>query len=343
MSFVTRFLFVALLASALGAFALPAGKRAPRPLYRDPPFDAPTDPVLCFNAERGKWLMYYTARRGNLTPEQAPGFTWVHGTEIGVAESGDGGATWNYLGTAGIDYGRAAHPEGITYWAPEVIWHVGVYHMFLTVVPGIFNDWDHPRSIVHLTSSDGLKWAALGPVDLHSDRVIDAAVIQLRDGTWRMWYKDERKEKALSYADSRDLATWEPKGGAVTDYNGEGPKVAHWRGRYWLIADTWAHGMRVWSSDDAQHWRAQEETLIGSHGDVVVSGDRAWWFYFGDNRLPSGPPPPAGVAAIPAAPRDRRATAINVVELVVADDRLLASPPELPTCIDLKSEREEER
>ena len=35
----------------------PAGKVAPRPLYRDPPFDAPTDPVFCFNAERNKWFM----------------------------------------------------------------------------------------------------------------------------------------------------------------------------------------------------------------------------------------------------------------------------------------------
>lgn len=27
---------------------------------------------------------------------------------------------------------------------------------------------------------------------------IYAAVIQLKDGSWRMWYKDERKPKALS-------------------------------------------------------------------------------------------------------------------------------------------------
>src|SRR5690242_7373400 len=33
------------------------GKVAARPLFRDPPFDAPTDPVLCFNAEAGKWYM----------------------------------------------------------------------------------------------------------------------------------------------------------------------------------------------------------------------------------------------------------------------------------------------
>ena len=39
------------------AAATPAGKVAPRPLYRDPPFNAPTDPVLCFNAESNKWFM----------------------------------------------------------------------------------------------------------------------------------------------------------------------------------------------------------------------------------------------------------------------------------------------
>jgi hypothetical protein len=36
----------------------PHGKIAPRPLYRDQQFDAPTDPVLVFNADQKKWLMY---------------------------------------------------------------------------------------------------------------------------------------------------------------------------------------------------------------------------------------------------------------------------------------------
>jgi len=39
--------------------------------------------------------------------------------------------------------------------------------------------------------------------------------------------------------------------------------------------------MRVWKSDDCLNWKLQAEALFGSHGDVVVSGDRAWWFYFG--------------------------------------------------------------
>ncbi len=169
---------------------LPRGKLVPRPLYRDPPFDAPTDPVLCFNAEQKKWFMYYTARRA--TAENTPGVTWVHGSKIGMAESSDGGATWTYRGPADIRYGQDEHPNDYTYWAPEVIWHDGLYRMYLSFVPGIFTDWNHPRQIVYLTSPDGVKWDTVGPVDLKSDRVIDACVIQAPGGAWRMWYKDER-------------------------------------------------------------------------------------------------------------------------------------------------------
>ena len=314
------------------------GRIASRPLYRDPPFDAPTDPVLCFNAEQNKWIMYYTARRG--TAADAPGVTWIHGTNIGMAESADSGATWTYRGLADISYGKNAHPTDYTYWAPEVIWVEGTYHMFLTYVPGIFNDWGHPREIVHLTSKDGVKWDALGRVDLQSDRTIDACVIQLPDRTWRMWYKDERKEKSLSYADSPDLNQWVPKGNAVTDFNGEGPKVIHWKGRYWLIADCWVNGMRVWRSDDCTNWKLQDEALFGSHGDVVVSGDRAWWFYFGGRR----PPNPAGATPPPTPQPNRgRTSAINVVELTVAEGKLLPGDPDQPTTIDLQPMRELEK
>jgi hypothetical protein len=79
--------------------------------------------------------------------------------------------------------------------------------------------------------------------------------------------------------------------------------------------------MRVWSSDDATRWTLQRDALLGHHGDVVVSGDRAWWFYFGS---------------------DRR-TAIDVVELEVRDGTLLAGDPAQPTYIDLKPEREREK
>jgi lysophospholipase L1-like esterase len=319
----------------------PVGNLAPRPLYRDPPFDAPTDPVLCYNPESHKWFMYYTARRATAT--NAPGVTWVHGSNIGMAESADGGATWTYRGTADIRYGKDVHPEDYTYWAPEVIWFAGTYHMYLSYVPGIFTDWNHPREIVHLTSKDGVKWDTVARVDLQSDRTIDACVIQLPNDTWRMWYKDERNPHPLCYADSPDLYQWQPKGAAVTDFSGEGPKVIHWKGSYWMIADCWQNGMRVWKSDDCLNWKLQQEALFGSHGDVVISGDRAWWFYFG------GPPLAAIVAnnASTGQPISRairgRSAEINVVELSIIDGRLMASDPTKPTYIDLKPGREEER
>jgi hypothetical protein len=97
-----------------------------------------------------------------------------------------------------------------------------------------------------------------------------------------------------------------------------------------LIADFWQNGMRVWKSDDCLNWKLQEEALFGSHGDVVISGDRAWWFYFGGPR--------AGAAQ----PRGRT-TAINVVELSVTGGKLIPGDPNLPTYIDLKPVREEER
>ena len=107
----------------------------------------------------------------------------------------------------------------------------------------------------------------------------------------------------------------------MTDYNGEGPKVMHWKGKYWLIADCWAKGQRVWSSDDCLNWTPQDGLLIGSHGDVVVSGDRAWWFYFSGGRR----------------------AAIHVIELSVANGKLVPGDPNRSTYIDLKPEREQEK
>jgi len=220
--FVCIFVAGALSSSALSSNQeVHPGKLAPKPLYRDHVYDAPTDPVLCFSAAENKWFMFYTSRRA--TEPNASGVTWVHGSRIGIAESADGGATWKYRGNAVIDYSHGL--TEYTYWAPEVIHHNGTYHMYLSFVPGIFTDWNHPREIIHLTSKDMIKWKYESTLDLKSDRVIDACVIQLSDGTWRMWYKDERAKKALSYADSPDLYKWQTHGNAISDRNGEGPKV----------------------------------------------------------------------------------------------------------------------
>jgi len=264
----------------------PAARAAAKPLFRDPVYDGAADPVLVWNRADRKWNMFYTNRRASAP--NLPGVSWVHRTRIGIAQSADRGATWQYAGTAEIDYGKPDY----THWAPDIVDYQGVYHMFLSVVPGIFNDWNAPRDIVHLTSSDLRKWKYESTLDLGSDRVIDPSLIQLAGGTWRMWYKNERaKDGSLYYADSPDLYHWTSKGNAIPGVSGEGPKIFRWQDRYWMIADVW-DGLAAFSSPDCLHWTRQPDNLLkepgaaptdrakGGHPDVVVSGGRAYLFYF---------------------------------------------------------------
>lgn len=264
------------------------GNLAAKPLYRDPIFDGAADPVVIWNPRVKRWWMFYTNRRANAGGLN--GVTWVHGTAIGIAESGDDGATWKYVGTADIKDGSGI-PD-VTYWAPEVVSDGKIFHMFLTVVPGVFADWNHPRTIVHLTSKDLRHWGDPVPLVLSSDRVIDAAVYRLPNGTWRLWYNNERDRKSIYFADSQDLKNWTDKGKAVGDQGGEGPKVFRWHGAYWMITDVW-RGLAAYRSDDALTWirqtggnlletpgMGQDDQVKGGHADVAVSGDRAWLFYF---------------------------------------------------------------
>ncbi|WP_205702905.1 family 43 glycosylhydrolase [Botryobacter ruber] len=297
-----------------------AGKVAPKPLFSDPVFDGAADPVLIWNKQEKKWFMFYTNRRA--TDESAKGVTWVHGTRIGIAESTDGGATWTYRDTANINYRPISE---YTHWAPEVIEHNGLYHMYLTYVPGVFTDWNHPRNIIHLTSTDLFNWNYQSTLKLVNDKVIDACVFQLPDGTWRLWYNNERDGKSIYYADSKDLYNWEDKGKALAA-RGEGPKVFRWKDRYWMIIDMWK-GLGVFYSDDLLNWTAQDERLvelpgtgtddqaIGGHPDVVISNDRAYLFYFTHpGRAKANPAPANSVAA--------KRSVIQVTELFFENGQL---------------------
>lgn len=257
---------------------------APVPLWRDPVHDGAADASTVYDPVARAWVMFYTNRRADL-PTAADDVTWVHGTAIGIAVSGDGGR-WRYRGTAAIP----AACTGATLWAPEVQRIGGRWHMWLTVVPGVFTNWNAPRFIVHLTSPDLKRWRCADRLDLGSDRVIDASVATLPDGTYRLWFNDERMGKAVRYADSRDLTSWQVKGTA-TDTPGEGPKAFRWRCGWWLVSDAWK-GLLVQRSDDATAWHRQPGYLLdwpgtrptdrakGQHPDIVVVGDRAFIIYF---------------------------------------------------------------
>ncbi|WP_375436516.1 glycosyl hydrolase [uncultured Hymenobacter sp.] len=324
-------LFLLVLVSAAQAQQKPTGKLAPKPLFRDPIYDGAADPVIIWNKQEKKWFMFYTNRRA--TDTTAAGVTWVHGTRIGIAESVDGGATWRYRDTANINYRPT--PQ-YTHWAPDVLEDKGRYHMFLTYVPGIFTDWNHPRSILHLTSSDLLNWKYESSLVLATDKVIDASVYRLPDGSWRMWYNNERDGKSIYYADSPDLYHWQDQGKALTE-RGEGPKVFRWQGRYWMIIDKWK-GLGVYSSPDLKQWQPQPERLlelpgkgafdqaIGGHPDVVVQGDRAYLFYFTHPGRTEG--------TLSAASIDTKRSLIQVVELHYQAGKLTANRDQ-PTYIKL--------
>ena len=307
------------------------GKPAPKPLYRDPVYDGAADPVIIWNKQEKKWFMFYTNRRAKA--EGLDGVTWVHGTRIGIAESTDGGATWQYRDTCNIP-----SPFTETHWAPEVIEHDGTYHMYLSYVPGIFTNWEHPRHIIHLTSENMIDWKYESTLNLASDKVIDACIMQLPDSTWHMWYNNEVDAKSIYYADSKDLYNWEDKGKAVGDQKGEGPKVFKWKDKYWMVTDVW-QGLALYESDDLISWNripgnllqepgeGNEDMVVGHHPDVVVNNGRAYLFYFTH---------PGQVDSIPDDNLyEKRRSSIQVVELGYKDNKIICDRNKT-TYIDLQ-------
>jgi hypothetical protein len=231
---------------------LAADPVASAPLFRDPVHDGAADASTVHDPKTGEWVMFYTNRRADLKLADPKDVSWVHGTAIGVARSKDG-AKWRYSGTAAIP----ASCTGATLWAPEVQRFSGKWHMWITVVPGVFKDWNAPRFLVHLTSPDLKRWDCGERVELGSDRIIDASVLALPQGGYRLWFNDERMGKAIRWADS---AAWK--------------------------------GLLVQHSSDGEHWIAQAGHLAGEpgtrptdrakaqHPDVIVAGDRAYLVYF---------------------------------------------------------------
>lgn len=321
------------LAAALLAAAAPAvgPPLAPKPLFRDPVHDGAADPSTVYDPRTREWVMFYTNRRADLPMEDAKDVRWVHGTAIGTARSRDG-AHWRYGGVAAIP----AACTGATLWAPDVQRFGDTWHMWLTVVPGVFRDWNAPRYIVHLTSRDLKRWTCGGRLDLGSDRVIDASVVALPNGGYRLFFNDERMNKAIRTADSTDLVHWKV-GQRLTDTPGEGPKAFRWKGRWWLVSDAWK-GLLMMRSDDGTNWTRQPGYLLadagqaetdranGQHPDVIVAGDRAYIVYFVHQ---SGEPHAA------TDPQWHRRSVLQIAELSEADG-VISVDRNAPTEVTLK-------
>jgi hypothetical protein len=291
------------------------------PLFRDPIHDGAADPVIIYNREEKSWWLLYTNRRADAAGQN---HAWIHGTDIGVASSWDGGETWLYRGSLpNLEFERGRN----TFWAPEILFHEGLYHMYCSYVKGIPTTWDWGRDIVHYTSLNLWDWSFESILKLSSDRVIDACVYRLPGGRWRMLYKDERNHSHSYAAESDDLSNWACVGPAITDCPHEGPNVFFWRGKYWLVTDFWK-GLGVYYSANGIQWIRQKDILdipgsreddhaYGHHADVLVQDDRAFIFYF---TLPE-----ERKESLPGDSPDynRKRSSLQVAELDIVDNELV--------------------
>ena len=104
-----------------------------------------------------------------------------------------------------------------------------------------------------------------------------------------------------------------------------------------MVVDNW-DGMGVYSSEDLATWRRQETELlsepgtgaddgvIGNHADVVVSGDRAFIFYFTH---------PGRTMRNAPDNYDTRRSTIQVAEIIYEDGQLKCERDK-PVFINLK-------
>ncbi|WP_406250312.1 family 43 glycosylhydrolase [Microbacterium sp. M] len=266
-------------------------------MYRDPIYDGATDPTVVVDPE-GVWLMFYTQRRAT-HPDPGPDVAWVHGTRIAVARSTDG-RSWTYAGTLepandGLVMTPGAPPMRTqhTYWAPEVVRHGALWHMYVSEIEGVPSRWrGHGRQIVEYRSPDLRSWTRSQVLRLTSARVIDAAVARTPDRRWRLWYKDEDNRAHTYVAMSEDLEAWSVEGVAIDGRPHEGPYAFPLGGWWWMLTDEWS-GLAVYRSDDAISWARQEgERLLaesgsevpggqfGRHGSVTLHDGRALLYYF---------------------------------------------------------------
>ncbi|MCL2404658.1 MAG: glycosyl hydrolase [Defluviitaleaceae bacterium] len=253
------------------------------PLFRDPIYDTPTDPAVIWNNKENCWWLVYTQRRN---AKNTIGVTHIHGTSIGVASSKDGGS-WLYRGTLlNLEF----EPGHNTFWAPEVIYAQGKYHMYVSYVRGIPTNWGYQRFILHYTAHDLWSWRFESILDLSSDKVIDACVYKTNHNTYKMWYKDEANNSHTWSATSHDLYNWTVCGEEINDKPHEGANVFEHCGCKWLITDEW-NGLGVYKSEDFANWERtgvilreggsrEWDNVMGQHADVLVCGENAYIFYF---------------------------------------------------------------
>ena len=268
--------------------------------------------------------------------------SWVFKTPIGIAESDDG-ANWDYVGTANFpNLPPETGGDSTTLWAPDVFYgDDGRWHMFMSTQAGIAERWGKvPSYIDHFTCLNMRDWKYESRFDLPVGSY-DAETIKMPNGNWRMYFKDPTNGASTFYnLESTDLKTWSEKN-KVFSTKGEGPAMFTWEGYHWMILCD-GMGFKTFRSKDAYKWELQPEGPLmpeGSgtglddrttarHGDVIVSNNRAYLYYFTHlGRIDEGKDKDG---------YDQRRSSIQVVELKLKDGWIVANRNK-PTFVDLET------
>lgn len=313
-----------LLLIALGTVSAVSAQqhKAPAPMFRDPVTDGAADPVIFYNRAEKAWWMLYTQRRAN---SETAGVAYCFGNPIGIAESIDNGASWYYRGTLDLDFERGHN----TFWAPDVVYYKGTYHLFVTYKRGVQDHWAGRATMLHYTSKNCWDWKYRGPIDLGEENIIDISLCQDTDGLWHAWYKKDDFANIWT-SESKDLKHWTKGRKAETKGACEGPKVFRFADYYWMLTDEW-HGMRLYRSADLVTWERQGVILedatsrpddgpSGAHGDVIVLGDKAYIIYFTHPGREIHPQ--AHMNAIGNYPYEERRSSLECGELYYSDGTL---------------------
>ncbi|MDR3010081.1 MAG: glycosyl hydrolase [Sphingobacterium sp.] len=296
--------------------------KAPAPLFRDPITDGAADPAMFYNPIDKEWWMLYTQRRANL---ELPEVAFCYGNSIAIASSNDHGKSWIYRGTLDLEFEHGQN----TFWAPDIVFDRGEFHLFVSYIQGVRSQWGGEAKLAHYTSKDLWNWKFHDFSDVGVQNVIDGSLIKMRDGNWRMFFKGPQSLTMMT--DSKDLVTWKAHPEPVIKGEAhEGPNVFEFAGFYWMLTDEW-HGMRVYRSKDLTHWEKQgmilddigirpDDSPTGAHGDAVVTGGKAYVFYFTHPGRKTHVDATLNAAGV--YPYQERRSSIQVAELVYKDGTL---------------------
>lgn len=130
-------------------------------------------------------------------------------------------------------------------------------------------------------------------VSIGEDNCLDASVIRLVDGGFRMYYvggvnnPEEKGRKTIRYAESRDLMNWSVKGDVKGEVNDkkvhninyqEAVYVFSYRKMYYMLTDP-HKGLSTYSSSDGITWKY--------HGQIMQSGSSKRTLDWSQARHPS--------------------------------------------------------